>query len=168
MLLLVHCFLRLYHVWGRLLVISCGIPGSLSPFRCTSSTWLTASSWESSRPGWKWRFPARHGGTPINGWFLLGKIPPRNGWFWGYPYFRKPPHDLQQTWVNCERLINLFADFWRLATLGEWAESWVLQGLDSEVLQYPGRRWFQPFPQIVAKRFIFRQGKQMSVFQEIT
>ena len=32
------------------------------------------------------RFPARHGGTPIAGWFLFGKIPSRMDDDMGYPY----------------------------------------------------------------------------------
>ena len=35
--------------------------------------------------------PARHGGTPIAGWFLFGKIPSfEMDDDWGYPYFRTP------------------------------------------------------------------------------
>ena len=37
-------------------------------------------------------FPARHGGYPkFAGWFISGKIPPRNGWWTGVPYLWKPP-----------------------------------------------------------------------------
>ena len=32
-----------------------------------------------------------HGGTPNTGWSILGKSQSRNGWFKGYPHFRKPP-----------------------------------------------------------------------------
>ena len=31
-------------------------------------------------------------GLPPNGWFLLGKIPSRNGWDRGYPHLWKPPY----------------------------------------------------------------------------
>ena len=31
-----------------------------------------------------------HGGTPIAGWFLLGKLPSRNGWFGGTPILGNP------------------------------------------------------------------------------
>ena len=30
-----------------------------------------------------------NGGTPIAGWFLLGKIPSRNGWWLGVPLFQE-------------------------------------------------------------------------------
>ena len=41
----------------------------------------------------------RHGGTPRAGWFLLGKIPSRNGWcFGGTPILRKPPYHLWPGW----------------------------------------------------------------------
>ena len=46
---------------------------------------------------WPWRrvfgavgFPACHGGTPVYGWFLLGKIPSRNGWLGVPPYMETP------------------------------------------------------------------------------
>ena len=36
-----------------------------------------------------------HGGTPIYGWFISWKIPPKNGWWFR---FRGTPHDLKNGW----------------------------------------------------------------------
>ena len=48
--------------------------------------WIYTSIHDMGVPPW------RHGGTPIAGWFLLGTIPSRNGWWLGVPHFRKPPY----------------------------------------------------------------------------
>ena len=43
---------------------------------------MTGMPWHG---GWSERFPARHGGTPIAGWFLWGTIPSINGWWLRVP-----------------------------------------------------------------------------------
>ena len=41
-------------------------------------------SWINTYISLIWRFPARHGGTPIAGWFIVEEDDN-----WGYPHFRK-------------------------------------------------------------------------------
>ena len=40
---------------------------------------LTETPWGATLQGEIWGFPARHGGTPIAGWFFSWKIPSING-----------------------------------------------------------------------------------------
>ena len=58
------------------------------------AAWVTMDTQEASlarcgnEAGNMWRFPARHGATPIAGWFWLGRIQLK--WMiWGYHYFGK-------------------------------------------------------------------------------
>ena len=56
-----------------------------------------------------------NGGTPIAGWFIMGKSPSRNGWFfWGYPWRNGKlrlilNNDLHQnpTWLAGKELLRM-------------------------------------------------------------
>ena len=45
----------------------------------------------------RWRFPARHGGTSIAGWFISWKIPSRNMDDWGVPLLLETMYRFQRT-----------------------------------------------------------------------
>ena len=50
-------------------------------------------------------FPARHGGTPIAGWFMSWRIPYTNGWYWRYtPSFSETPRWYSLLWGFCRKL----------------------------------------------------------------
>ena len=59
------------------------------PTAAMATSWYINQTINVSR--YRCGFPARKMGLSNHGWFINLMEDPRNGLFWGYPYFRKPP-----------------------------------------------------------------------------
>ena len=78
---------------------------------CALVPWICHTAEHRQLPGFKWRFPARHGGYPKSWMVYSGKPHLEIDDDWGYPYLRKPPNGTLVKYNGCRQKISSMSLF---------------------------------------------------------